>query len=179
MDTIMKPKYIFNYLIIAIFKVHLHHNCSCFHSPKSPRQKHSVGSKIRIRSSDSSCSWLPPLLIFKNLSQKHSFIIYSTIIMYMKLLGMIEGYRDAEGCVVFQATSSQGKSYCVWSRLKKWPASGFTDSQELSRWITVGGGDGGCRMRLQQVGRWERASQDLSGTSMNKDLEEGKAGRMR
>lgn len=36
MDTIMKPKYIFNYLIIAIFKVHLHHNCSCFHSPRSP-----------------------------------------------------------------------------------------------------------------------------------------------
>lgn len=35
MDTIMKPKYIFNYLIIAIFKVHLHHNCSCFHSPGS------------------------------------------------------------------------------------------------------------------------------------------------
>ena len=144
MDTIMKLKYIFNYLIIAIFKVHLHHNCSCFHSPKSRRQKHSVGSKIRIRSSDSSCSWFPPSSSLKNLSQKHSFIIYSTIIMYIKLLGMIEGYRDAEGHVVFQATSSQGEIYCIWSRLKKWPkVSGLTDSQELSRWVTVGGGDGG------------------------------------
>lgn len=35
------------------------------------------------------------------------------------------------------------------------------------------------RTRLQQTGRWGRASQDPTGTSMSKDLEEGKAGRMR
>lgn len=66
MDTIMKLKYIFNYLIIAIFKVHLHHNCSCFHSPKSPWQTRRLSDEDSF--SDASHSRSP---IFKIFPQVH------------------------------------------------------------------------------------------------------------
>lgn len=120
MDTIMKLKYIFNYLIIAIFKVHLHHNCSCFHSPKSPQQKHSVGSKIRIHSSDDSSSWFSP--IFKNLSWKNSFIIYSTGNYVYETAGYNRGIRRCGRRYISspQATYSRGKIYYISGRIKTW-----------------------------------------------------------